>query len=111
MLERVSLAPELFKAQWGKEFAFAMDGSSVVIRDLDGNPAMLTDATGTAREAQFTEADIKALTDQSPHKAIFDRVVIGTRASGGGASGPGRGATTQPDKPAPKPAPVHFGLS
>lgn len=112
MLERVSLAPELFAAQWSKEYTFAMTDDGIAIHDLDGNPAIVTDDKGKPRSAQFTEGDINLLCDQSPHKAIFDHVVIGSRASGGGASGSrGSGAsfpTGKPGKPSPSPSP--YGL-
>lgn len=104
MAERVSLAPELFLTQWAKEYAFVLDGDAIVIRDKEGKPATLKDEKGKQRDATFTEADIRALCEASPHKAAFDAVVIASRATGGGSSGAGQptrpAAPTQPQQPA-----------
>ena len=104
-------AADLLGTMLKREYTFTLDEGNVVIRDTAGNPVTVPDDKGKPREATFTEADIKALCEASPSKPMYDRLICGTRASGSGAAGPGRGAPTQPDKPAPKPAPVHFGLS
>jgi hypothetical protein len=113
MLERVALdgAADLLGTMLKREYTFTLGDDGVVIRDAAGNPVTVPDDKGKPREATFTEADIKALCDASPSKPMFDRLVSGSRASGSGASGAGAGIPTQPDKPAPKPAPVHFGLA
>lgn len=103
-------AGALLKRQFNDEFAFKLEDGAVVIRSMEGNPVILIEE-GKTRPAKFTEADIKTLCDQSEYKSLYDHLVCGSRASGGGALGPGRAVPTQPDKPAPKPAPVHFGLA
>lgn len=111
MLERVSLAPELFAHQFAKEYTFTLTDDGIAIHDLEGNPAQLTDDKGKARPAQFTEDDIRKLTDASPHKAAFAPITIVCRASGGGAPGSRGGfhsATAKPGKPSPSPSP--YGL-
>lgn len=111
MLERVALDPDLFALKWAGEYQFAQGADGIEIHDTEGNPAMVMGDDDKPREATFTEADIKALCQASPHKDSYNRILVGTRASGGGASGPGCGGATKPDKPAAKVAPLHFGLN
>lgn len=104
-------AADLFKTMLSREFTFTLADGAVAIRDAAGEPVTLPGDDGKPREATFTESDIRALCEASEHKAMYDRLIVGSRASGGGASGPGQGVHTHADKPAPKPAPHHFGLS
>lgn len=115
MLERVAMpnAGELFLAQWAKEYQFADSETGVCIRDKDGEPVLIKDADGKEREAQFTEADIRAVVDKSQNKAAFDHITVASHATGGGAHGfRGGSASVSPHKgkegnsaPAPR-----FGL-
>lgn len=78
-----------FRDLFARHYTFALDADDrVVIHDLDGNPATVPDKEGkTERPAAFTRDDIVALCAKTPATAMFDRVLIGSRASGGGASG------------------------
>lgn len=117
MLERLALLPEHFQREFNERgYTFDLDGEEVVIRDAEGNPAMLGEKTGdelTMREAKFTEADIKHLVteewlpeaDRSPHVANFNKLIIASRASGGGASGARPGAPTAGSAATPKAEP------
>jgi hypothetical protein len=113
MLERVAMdgAADLLKTMLAREFAFTLDGDAVAIRSAAGEPVTLSGEDGKPRAATFTEADIKALCDASPSKLMYDRLIVGSRATGSGAGAGQGGMPTNIDKPAPKPAPVHFGLS
>lgn len=111
MAERVSVSPDLFLTAFGRHYQFTHDGEAVAIHDKDGNPATLKNDKGEARPATFTEEDVRALCDVAD-KATFDHLIVGSRATGGGAMG-SRGGNPAPAKPAPtpKPAPMAFGLS
>lgn len=76
MAERVALDADLFTTLFARHYTFAHDGEGVVIHDSEGNPATLKDDQGKPRPALFTEADIRALCDQTDAKASFDRLVI-----------------------------------
>ncbi|QIB66972.1 hypothetical protein [Kineobactrum salinum] len=100
MLDRVAVLPKHFRTEFeSRGYRFELDNENVVIRDTEGNPAMIDD-----REATFTEADIKDLVlegwkpekERSDHVENFAKLVIGSRASGGVGTGTGH---------APKPAP------
>lgn len=116
LTDHETLDGPFFRDLFARHYQFALDDNdAVVIRDLDGNPAMVPAKEGKPeRAAAFTRDDIVALCDASPTKDMFDRVLVGSRASGGGAQGFGmRGSPsmkeTSPSKPAPKPSP-DFGL-
>lgn len=121
MLERVALLPEHFLSEFNaRGYRFELEGDDVVIRDSDGNPALLGEAKRgphgsevQMREAQFTEDDIRALVweewlpeeQRSPRVANFHKLVIGSRATGGGAPGSRRAGHWPPAVPTPKAEP------
>src|SRR5690625_3533769 len=112
MLERVALDPALFGLKFQQEYQFVQGADGIEIHDAEGNVPIVTGEDGKPREAAFTEADIKALCSASPAKESYDMLLVGSRASGGGAIGAKSARVTVPgDKPAPRPAPVHFGLA
>lgn len=103
--ETVEGGGAFFRELFAKHYQFALDADDrVVIHDLDGNPATVPDKDGkTDRPAAFTRDDIVALCAKTPATAMFDRVLIGSRASGGGAGG-ARGSAGTSSRPPSKPA-------
>lgn len=63
MAERVATLPDVFVAEFERRgWHFEHTDAGLVIRDAEGNPAMLQDsAKDEPREAKFTEADVRAL--------------------------------------------------
>lgn len=111
MLERVAISPKAFALQWGQEFDFTLDGDKVAIRDKEGNPAMVKEEGGKLRPAEFTEDDIRKLSDQSPNRDVYNHFVIASCASGSGAQGSKfAGAAKQPEKAAQAPDAPVFGF-
>ena len=110
MAERVSILPDHFLTEFGKGFQFARTDDGIQIQDRDGNPAMVK-VDDKPRAATFTEGDVRLLCEQSANVETFHHLLVGSRASGGGALG-GRGVASQPTvKPVqPQAAPVQFGL-
>lgn len=128
----VAVDGELFRTLFDKHYRFALDDKgAVVILDSEGKPAMVTEpgtvttggnartkrpeevrTPGKTRPAAFTADDVRLLCDATPDADRFNRVIVGSRASDGGAASPGRpGAWAAPATPAaPQPAPQPFGL-
>lgn len=130
MLEQVAILPDYFMAEFNaRGYRFELDDDSeVIIVDGDGNPAQVGESRRvsgelkpeiTMRPATFTEADIRKLAledwlpeeERSPHVERFTKLMLGSRASGGGAGG-ARGTRQAPQIPAneAKPAKLSTGL-
>lgn len=115
MTDTETLDGPFFRDLFARHYEFALDDNdAVVIRDLDGNPAMVPAKEGKPeRAAAFTRDDIVALCNASPSSSMFDRVLIGSRATGGGASSQYRGSTATQTQTQPTPAKApssEFGL-
>lgn len=111
MAERLAVLPDHFLAEFGKRYTFARDESGIVVRDLEGNPATIKDDKGKPRPALFTEADIRTLCSESDAVQVFNHLLIGSMASGGGAIGSRWSPPTRDDKkPAEQPPAPAFGF-
>ena len=105
-----------FRELFARSYKFALDDDGgIVIRDLEGKPATIAGKDGKPeREAAFTRDDIMALCAKTPHSDMFDHIIIGSRASGGGAMGglrPAGHTTPTASKPASDAKPANeFGL-
>lgn len=116
MAERIATLPDVFIAEVERRgLRFEHTGTGLVIRDAEGAPVMLQDdAKGEPREAQFTEADLRALcleewkpaSDRHASRERFAAIIKASPASGGGAIPSGRvsntGATERHSEPAPQ---------
>ena len=106
MLARVSPIPPRFVRPMVEEhFSFILgDDGAVQMRTKEGKPVQIE-----GREAVFTEADVKAALASVTE---LRGVVYGNQASGGGATGGGKGVPQPaPKKPEPKPKVASpFGL-
>jgi hypothetical protein len=108
----------LWRLGFEQSFKFVHDGDRLVVRTLEGEPAMLPALANTrgrerAREAQATAEDLWALVDTPELRGTFAPITVGSKATGGGASGsqggPPVAPTTKPNEP-PLPAPPTLGL-
>lgn len=131
LLGDVAIDADLFAQVFGRHYRFDLDDQNrVAIFDQDGNPATVVDtppmvsggnarsqrpntqqAAGTPRPATFTAADVRKLAESSPDAEAFGRLLVGSRASGGGAIGVrGGNATASTAKPDATPAASPYGL-
>ncbi len=131
LLRDVAVDADLFAQVFGRHYRFDLDDQNrIAIFDQDGNPATVVDmpptvsggnarsqrpntqqTAGTRRPATFTADDVRKLAEASPDAESFGRLLAGSRASGGGASGMRGGVapvvTAKPDTSA---APQPFGI-
>ena len=119
LVAEISVDSKLFHALWSEGHRFALDqkdrpcvqtteGKPVVVKDESGNEAPLA-FEASAIAAYLCPTDAK---DRSPDAERWARVLIGSRASGGGAMG-GRSNRSGQERVAPMPEskqPVQFGL-
>lgn len=127
----VAVDAELFRTLWDRHYRFALDDKgAVVILDAEGQPAMVTEPgslhlggnartkgpedvrkPGKTRPAAFTADDVRLLAEATPDADRFRRVIVGSRASDGGAASPGSLAHVTPHPAQPAAAPAQpFGL-
>jgi len=118
LVESISTDPKLFKALWAEAHRFALDEQGrPCVQTLDGRPVMVKGADGNESPLPF---DGKAIVeylcprDTKLHTVDTKRwahVLVGTRASGSGATGTNGAGYTPADKAKPADAPtVQFGL-
>ena len=131
LLRDVAIDADLFGQVFARHYRFELDDNGrVAILDAEGNPATVVDAgtlhtggnarqersqtaltKGKPRPATFTAEDVRKLAEATPDAEAFSHLLIGSRASGGGASG-ARGGLLSPSAttPQPKPAASPYGL-
>lgn len=95
MAERIATLPDLFIAEFERRgWHFEHTDAGLVIRDAEGNPAMLQDSEkDEPREARFTEADVRALcleewkpaSDRHPSRQRFAHLIKADDIRGCGA--------------------------
>jgi FtsZ-binding cell division protein ZapB len=113
MAREISTVPKLFEREFTSRFGLIdRDGVLYVTNTGESEPIKTTDG-----ELAFTARGIASLLNSdavnAEDKAMFRAILIGSKATGSGASGVSRGnATTAPVAPSKKPvAPsVQFGL-
>ncbi|WP_312379036.1 hypothetical protein [Pseudomonas oryzihabitans] len=109
------VSPRLARLELEEHYQFALgEDGKVQVTDKQGQPlSLLPDATSDdpnpkARPAAFNAEDMRQAFVQA---GKFDKILVGSRATGGGASGANRssGAPAKTNEPAQNPAPA-FGL-
>ncbi|PBS11934.1 hypothetical protein CMZ82_12415 [Lysobacteraceae bacterium NML93-0792] len=131
LLGDVAIDADLFGQVFARHYRFELDADGrVAILDAEGKPAMVADsaplhtggnartqkpdaqqAQAKPRPAMFTAADVRKLAESSPDAEAFARLLVGSRASGGGAIGVrGATATAATAKPDATPAASPYGL-
>lgn len=94
--EGIAAVPtDIFLAEFGKHFEVRQEGDSLLVYDLEGNPAMVKDGK-KERQAVFNRADVASITE--PMQARMGALIRGSGASGGGAS-PSSGVGQSPQEP------------
>lgn len=119
LVAEISGDPKLFNALWSEGHKFALDEQGrPCVQTLEGKPVMVTDVHGNEAALAFDgsaivdylcPSDAKA---RGPEAERWGKVLVGSRASGGGATG-GRGGGRGHEGAAPTPQPqqaVQFGL-
>jgi len=118
LVESISTDAKLFKALWAEGHKFALDEQGrPCVQAADGKPVTIKDAAGKETALPF---DSKAIAeylcprDTKLHTVDTKRwahVLVGTRASGSGATGSHGASVQQPsDKPRVPEQQVQFGL-
>ena len=131
LLDDIALDAELFQGLFNRHYRFELDDAgAIVILDAEGQPAMVTEpdkvthltgsrgkpqeeqrTSGQSRPAAFTANDVRRLAETCPDADKLARVLVASRADGGGALGskglqPSPSPVPKPDKPKLQP----FGL-
>lgn len=118
LVAEISTDPKLFNALWSEGHKFALDeegrpsvqtaqGAPVMVKDKDGNDTLLA-FDPAAITAYLCPSNPK---DRGPETERWAHVLVGSRATGGGATGGRRGTTVE--RPAPTSQPqksMQFGL-
>lgn len=108
LIAEISTDPKLFRALFGEKYQFALDEEGrPAVRTLEGQPVMVRDADGKQVPLAF---DARAVSDflcprsKRPEPGSdaerWARILIGSRASGGGATGMTTGADGRQVPPA-----------
>lgn len=118
MVEEIATDPKLFNALWSEGHKFALDEQGrPCVQTTEGKPVMVKDKDGNEIPLAFDAAAIAAYLcptnpkDHGPETERWARVLIGSRATGGGAMGGRTGGAVERSVQAPQAQPaMQFGL-
>lgn len=119
LVDEISTDAKLFNALWSEGHKFALDEQGrPCVQTAEGKPVMVKDKDGNETPLAFEASAIAAYLcptnpkERGPETERWARVLVGSRASGGGATGGStRGGVTERAAPTPQPQPsMQFGL-
>lgn len=118
-LADVTVDPVTFQHVFNEAYRFALVDGDVGVVDLEGQPVHISDGKGGKKVVRLDSSDFRNLlypnTGRTAQHERFGRLMVGSKASGGGAVGVSQGsggnAPAQPEPKAPSAAPAAtFGL-